>query len=111
MAKRSLDIAEDVVIIFSQPLTQNNGIKSSQQSQDAFNSYKLNTPLFEAVKSDDIEFQKKKISSLEDELKREKKREEGRKKFNALTYEERYTLREARNKKEKEFILRRYDLK
>ena len=56
---------EDVVIIFSQPLTQNNGIKSSQQSQDAFNSYKLNTPLFEAVKSDDIELVRKLLNDGE----------------------------------------------
>jgi len=56
---------EDIVIIFVQPPTQNNGIKSSQQSQDAFNSYKLNTPLFEAVKSDDIELVRKLLNDGE----------------------------------------------
>ena len=56
---------EDVVIIFSQPPTQNNAIKSLQQSQDAFNSYKLNTPLFEAVKSADIELVRKVLNDGE----------------------------------------------
>lgn len=56
---------EDIVIVFVQPPTQNNGIKLSQQSQDAFNSYKLNTPLFEAVKSDDIELVRKLLNDGE----------------------------------------------
>jgi len=65
----------------------------------------------EKIKSIDIEIHKKHISTLEDELKREKKREKELKKFNALTNEKRDRIQEVRNKKEKEMILRRYDLK
>ena len=65
----------------------------------------------EKIKSDDIEFHKKQMSILEDELKRAKEREKEQKKFNALTNKERDTLQEARNKKEKASILRMYNLK
>ena len=69
----------------------------------------------EKIKSVDIESYKKWISTLEDDLrkakKRAKEREKERKKFNALTNKERDTLQEARNKKEKATILRRFNLK